>query len=49
MALGLAGLLGASLVASGMDLGWIARSEQAKVGLVLLGFAVPLQLVASVL
>lgn len=46
--LGLAGLTGASLVSSGLELGWIASSEQHQVGLILLAFAFPLQLVASV-
>jgi len=49
VSLGLAGLFGASLVASGMDLGWIAKGEQGEVALVFLAFAVPLQLIASVL
>jgi succinate-acetate transporter protein len=43
------GLMVASAVLSCFDLGWIPRSEQAQVGLVLISFAVPLQGLATVL
>ena len=49
VALGLAGLCGASLVSSGLELGWIGHSESSRVALILLAFPFPLQLVASVL
>lgn len=47
MPLGLSGLVAASLVSSGLELGWVSVSEQHAVALVLLGFAFPAQLVAS--
>ena len=46
--LGFAALAAASLVASGLELGWIAQSERAQAGVILLLFAPLLQLVASV-
>ena len=49
LSLGLAGLAIASLVQSGYDLRWIARSEGLKVGLVLLAVPFFLQFVAAVL
>jgi len=47
--LGLSGLVGASLVLSGLELGWLAGSQQGAVGIVLLAFAFPLQFSASLL
>jgi succinate-acetate transporter protein len=47
MPLGLSGLVAASLVSSGLDLGWVSVGEQHAVALVLLAFAFPAQLVAS--
>jgi uncharacterized protein len=49
VALGLAGLAAASLVSSGLELGWISKSEGHHVGLILLAFPFVLQLTASVL
>ena len=49
IALGLAGLVGASLVATGMELGWVAASERPQAALILLAFPFPLQLVATLL
>ena len=49
VALGLAGLTGASLVATGMELGWVAAPERHKAALILLAFPFPLQLAASLL
>jgi succinate-acetate transporter protein len=46
-ALGLSGLVVASLVSSGLELGWLADTERHAVALALVGFAFPLQLVAS--
>lgn len=48
-ALALSGLGIASVVQSGLDLGWLARGETAQVGLILLAVPFPLQLVAAVL
>lgn len=48
LVLGFAGLAGASLVTSGLELGWIAPSERDQVGLILLLFAPPLQGTASI-
>jgi uncharacterized protein len=47
--LGMAGLAGASLVASGSELGWIPSGDSAQVALVLLAFAFPLQIAASLI
>ena len=47
--LGLGGLVGASLVVSGLELGWVATDQRGAVGLILVGFAFPLQSVASLL
>lgn len=47
--LGLAGLVGGSLVASGVELGWLSPSDRPHAALVFLAFSFPLQLVASVL
>jgi succinate-acetate transporter protein len=49
VALGLSGLLAASLVVSGLELGWIAAADRHQVAIVLVAFAFPLQLVASLL
>jgi len=49
MPLGLFGLAAASFVVSGLDLGWVAPSQQRMVGVVLVAFPVGLQLTASVL
>ncbi len=49
MPLGLFGLAAASFVVSGLDLGWVAPSQQRMVGVVLVAFPVVLQLTASVL
>jgi succinate-acetate transporter protein len=49
LSLGMAGLAIASLVQSGFDLHWIAKSESLKVGLVLLAVPFFLQFLASVL
>src|SRR5690349_7261705 len=49
VALGLSGLVAASLVASGTELGWVALDERAHAALVILAFAFPLQFVASLL
>jgi uncharacterized protein len=48
LALGFAGLAGASLVTSGLELGWIASSERDQVGLLMILFAPPLQGTASI-
>ncbi len=47
--LGLAGLTCGSIVVSGLELGWVGQPERAEVGLIVLAFAAPLQLLASVL
>lgn len=49
LSLGLAGLAIASLVQSGFDLHWIARSQSAKVGLALLAVPFFLQFLAAIL
>jgi uncharacterized protein len=49
IALGLAGLTLASLVASGLELGWVAQGERHVAALAFLGFAFPLQFAASLL
>jgi succinate-acetate transporter protein len=49
LALGFSGLAFATLVASGLELGWIASDERAQVGLVIILSAPLLQLVASAL
>lgn len=48
MALGLSGLVAGSLVASGIELGWVTPSERHHVALTLLAFPFLLQLTASV-
>lgn len=47
-ALGFMGLAGATLVASGVELGWIPHAEQHQAALIILVFAPLLQLVSSV-
>jgi uncharacterized protein len=49
VSLGLAGLVAASLVASGIELGWVVPGERALVGIVFVAFSFPLQGLASVL
>ena len=49
IALGFAGLVAASLVDSGLELGWFSQSEQTQVAIVLLAFAFPLQFAASMI
>src|SRR4051794_16389360 len=49
LGLGMAGLLGASLVVSGIELGWIASNQRGAVGLMLVAFAFPLQFAASLI
>jgi uncharacterized protein len=46
--LGFTALGGASIVLSGLQLGWLTTSQAHQVAIVILAFAVPLQLVASV-
>lgn len=48
MALGFLALGGASLVLSGLQLGWFPLSESKNVAFVLIAFAFPLQLLASI-
>ncbi len=47
LALGFFGLAGATMVLAGLQLGWIPRSQQVQVGIVLVAFPFPLQLIAS--
>ena len=49
VALGLSGLVAASLVASGVELGWVAVDERAHAAVAILAFAFPLQFAASLL
>jgi hypothetical protein len=49
VALGLSGLVVASLVVSGLELGWVASGERTQVALVLLALPFPLQFTASVI
>jgi succinate-acetate transporter protein len=49
VALGLSGLVAASLVASGLELGWVSAGERPLVAIVFLAFAFPLQGLASIL
>lgn len=49
LALGFVALAAATLVVSGLQLGWVQPAEGRNVALILLGFVVPLQLLASVL
>jgi uncharacterized protein len=48
LTIGMSGLAIASLVQSGLDLGWIAKSQTAQVGLVLIAVPFVLQLLASI-
>ena len=48
-ALGLFGLAAATLTLAGLQPGWVPAAEAATVGLVLVGFAAPAQLLAAVL
>ncbi|MFL6080243.1 MAG: hypothetical protein ACJ714_09985 [Ornithinibacter sp.] len=47
--LGLFGLAAATFTLAGLQLGWVGPGEGSTVGLVLIGFAAPAQLLASVL
>lgn len=47
-ALGFVGLAGATLTLVGLQLGWVPKTEGHNVALILLGFTVPLQFVASI-
>jgi uncharacterized protein len=47
--LGFVGLAGGTLVVSALQLGWVPPADGKQVALVLIGFVVPLQLLASVL
>jgi hypothetical protein len=49
MALGFLGLAGATFVVAGLNLGWVAASEQRSVALIVIAFTVPLQLLASII
>jgi uncharacterized protein len=49
LALGFVALAAATLVVSGLQLGWVQPAEGRNVALILIGFVVPLQLLASVL
>src|SRR3954470_11479251 len=49
VALGLSGLVAASLVLSGLELGWIAGNQRGGAGLILVAFAFPLQFAAAML
>ena len=48
-ALGLFGLAAATFTLAGLQLGWVPADQGATVGLVLIGFAAPAQLLAAVL
>jgi succinate-acetate transporter protein len=48
ISIGLFGLAAATLVLSGLQLGWVGESERNKVALVLIGFAFLAQLLASI-
>jgi uncharacterized protein len=48
LALGFFGLAGATLVMSGLQLGWVDAAEGRQVALCILAFTVPLQLTASI-
>ena len=47
-ALGFLGLAGATLTVAALQLDWVDKAEGSKVALILLGFTVPLQFVASI-
>jgi uncharacterized protein len=46
--LGFLALAGGTLLVSGLQLGWLEKSETHSVGLILIAFVVPLQLVSSI-
>jgi succinate-acetate transporter protein len=48
LALGFLGLAAASFVLAGLQLGWVEPAEGKKVALLVLGFTVPVQLLASI-
>jgi uncharacterized protein len=48
LTIGMSGLAIASLVQSGMDLGWVAKSQGVEVGLILISVPFVLQLLASI-
>lgn len=48
LTIGLSGLAIASLVQSGFDLGWVAKSQASQVGVILIAVPFVLQLIASV-
>jgi uncharacterized protein len=48
LTIGLSGLAVASLVQSGFDLGWVAKSQASQVGVILIAVPFVLQLIASV-
>lgn len=48
LALGFFGLAGATMVLAGLQLGWVPRSQQVQVGILLVAFPFPLQLIASI-
>ncbi len=48
LTIGMAGLMIASLIQSGLDLGWVAQSETADAGIILIAVPFVLQLLASV-
>lgn len=49
LGLGLVGLATATFVLAGLQLGWVSADERTLVGALIIAFAVPLQLIASVL
>jgi len=49
VALGFLGLAGGTFVLAGLNLGWVDATEGANVAVILLGFTVPLQFLASVI
>ena len=49
LGLGFVGLATATLVLAGLQLGWVSADERTLVGAMIIAFAVPLQLIASVL
>ncbi len=49
LAIGFGGLVAATFVVAGLNLGWVPVTEGTKVALVLIAFVFPLQLLASIL
>lgn len=47
-ALGFVGLAGATLTLAGLQLGWVPKAQGQDVALIVLGFTLPLQLLASI-